>query len=391
MAASTVSLLLFCLLIAESLFTSNALVTPHAPIIRQAICTKHNNQFSSNLIAATRWRRTQFGCWEKPNWLEDAMGDDFNDDEASSGSSERPVATLASGLSGFCLDDKLGFVAILSAEDKFLATTVSLRDRGRDRLVSPEALTMVQLAGGMDLGMAVLPPDALMQMVLSEITESDDDEGAAFDKNSLPLVSLTGVRAMPNEHYGSDRETKANAAPAPNADLMNSEARNKAIQQGLPQVSKAIQSLAGLQQVADEQVQAAMNIHANEQGTLDRQGFSNLLDQLRRGLATFISSSDKKVKFVLDVNVVRQDSIQNLSIETLDTFRALGLSMRHKIPLHIAPECLEDDKSTILEKFPAFRPLQELYEDAKLMDGVIPSLFENAKLKQQPPSPSDDS
>jgi hypothetical protein len=33
----------------------------------------------------------------------------------------------------------------------------------------------------------------------------------------------------------------------------------------------------------------------------------------------------------------------------------------------------------ILDKFPAFRPIRELYEDAKVMDAFIPGMVKQAK------------
>lgn len=405
-ASSTVSRLYSChvmiiALLVHLLLLSNEFVSfanAFVVVLPSQSSNKYPNVFSdrisTSIVSVVETRRHGCCCCfaEKPKWLADAMEEEEEDSRQIS---------LTPGLSGFCLDDKMGFVAIISDKDQFVATTVSLQDRGSDRVVSPEALTMVQLAGGLDLGMAMLPPDALLQLVLSELVDDDDDDDddQNRDTKNVPLVSLTGVRAVPNEHYKTPID-RTNDVASPNDDNDNDDdddnkERNEAIQKSLPQVYNAIKGLVGLQQVKEEQVLAALKLHANkEDGTLDRQGFSNLLDQLRRGLTTSISSTDKKVKFVLDVNLVKQDSIQNLSIDTLDTFRALGLSMRHKIPLQVDPECLEYENNRILEEFPAFRPMQELYEDAQIMDGVIPSMFENAKLQQRPrppPSTTDES
>eukprot|EP00980_Cylindrotheca_fusiformis_P013617 scaffold3505_cov98-Cylindrotheca_fusiformis.AAC.5 len=364
--------------------TSEALLLSHGSSTssrRTPMCSVHTLSYPKNI------RPYSSRCWEKPKWLEDAMGGDEQQKEPIT-----EVPTLTPGLAGFCLDDELGFVAILSSDGKYLATTITLQDRGSDRLVSPEALTMVQLAGGMDLGMAMLPPDALAQMVVSELVDEDDDGGSPFDKGHLPVVSLNGIRAVPNEDYVTDdtheRETTTprNADQTLNSDVLNDKARNQAIQQGLPQVCKAIQKLAGLQKVTGEQVEAAMKVYANQEGALDREGFSKMLDKLRRGSSNFVSSREKKVKFVLDVTVVRQDLIQDLTIDTLDTFRALGLSMRHKLKIQVHPECLEHDNGTILVQFPKFRTMEELYEDAKRMEDIIPSMF-----KQQDRPPLSDS
>ena len=83
------------------------------------------------------------------------------------------------------------------------------------------------------------------------------------------------------------------------------------------------------------------------------------------------------------MNVVRKDKIKQVDIETVDTFRVLGLAMRHKISIQVESECLEMDGEDLLKLYPAFRPVHELLQDAKVMDGFIPSMFEEAKRQQQ--------
>jgi hypothetical protein len=317
-------------------------------------------------------RRHLLSSFEKPKWLEDAMGSD------TSHSSSMPI--LINGLSGFCLDSELGFVAILAKDSKFVVTTVSYQDKGSDRLVSPEALTCVQLAGGLDLGTSILPPDILADMVVAEYADDDDD-----NTSKRPLVSLTGVKVARNKDY-VEEQSRGSATEPNGSDIESNIERSDSIRKGLPQVFNAVKGLAGLQQVTLEQVEVAMETHANETGNLDRQGFSNILDLLRREMNSSPSDTSK-LEFVLDVNVVREDSIQNISIETFDTFRALGLAMRHKITIQVDSECLEEDANIILEKFPAFRPMQELWEDAKVVEGFIPSTFEEAQRRQQIPPP----
>ena len=38
-----------------------------------------------------------------------------------------------------------------------------------------------------------------------------------------------------------------------------------------------------------------------------------------------------------------------------------------------------DEPEFWLDRFPLFRPVRELYEDAKAMDGFIPSMYQKAK------------
>ena len=356
---------------------------------------------SYNAFIWNKSRALSSSCWEKPKWLGEAMNNDDSGDEEYNDDRVSKVPTLSNGLAGFSLDPDVGFVAILSSATKFVAAIVSPQDQGNDRLTSPEALTMVQLAGGLDLGTAILPPDALLQMVLiseeedeEEEEEELDEEGEEQENATIPLVTLTGVRVVPNGDVDSQETIgKKDKILSQQENTMNSifdEERDEAIQKGILQVCKAVQTLPGLEQVTLEQVEVAMNLHANEQGVVDRQAFSGILDFLRRNLNTSANVKNK-VKFVLDVNVVRRDCIKPMSIETSDTFRALGLAMRHKMNVVVDPECLEKEASEILNLYPGFRPMEELLEDAKIMDGFIPSMYEKAKRQQEESPPEEGS
>ena len=365
---------------------------------------------SWNIIA----RRDNTQLMEKPQWLSDAMGSNDNDDDTTTTKIIIPPK-LSIGLSGFCLDPDRGFVAILTSmtddnnKKKYTAVTVVPDAKpagdGSSRITSPQALTLVQLAGGLDLGTPILPPDALWQTIVREGVDNDnDDDEDEDDEEDLeegsppPLVTLLGMEVVPNEDYDAASAAEK-SSPVPTKaegwteEWMQNDARIKSIQERATQVVGAVKGLPGLQAVTLEQVTDAMMYCANQEGALDRQGFSHLLDYMRRlvGVSSSSSEADGKVKFVLNINLVQKDSIKTISVTTIDAFRAIGLSMRHKIQLQVAPECLEEDPDTILEKFPAFRSIQELWEDAKILDGFIPSMFEKAKKQQGnndgPPSP----
>lgn len=350
------------------------------------------------------------------------MGNDSGNDEniVDAPTTRTIIPKLTTGLSGFCLDAKLGFVAILSSFDKeeisrFVAVTVvppkasdmtNVDIMGNPRLTSPQALTLVQLAGGLDLGTPILPPDALWQLIVREgiDTNADDEEeeeDIEDDSASSPLVTLLGIDVLPNEDYSAEQNEKSASqllvptkATEWDDSWMQDDARTENIQDRAAQVLVAVKGLPGLQAVTEEQVADAMLYCANEEGALDRQGFSHLLDYMRRFTGVTAASIDNcKVKFVLNVNLVQQDSIKTISVTTLDAFAAIGLSMRHKIQLQVAPDCLEESSTFILEQFPAFRSVQELWEDAKIMDGYIPNMFEKTvqeqgKSNDPPPPPS---
>ncbi|CAJ1937844.1 unnamed protein product [Cylindrotheca closterium] len=399
----------------SSFSTTGALLNHyHHPTI---IYRDHNNDIPDNShLSTNRQHNTRLNN-EKPEWLADAMGG--SDDSRDAGDAPSiEIPKLTNGLSGFCLDPALGFVAILSCPEisKFVAVTVVPNTLGTkqvveddimkmpSRLTSPRALTLVQLAGGMDLGTPILPPDALWQIIVREgidAEDDDEDDDIGDDNAPPPLVTLLGIDVVPNEDYDSEQSDKSASLLLPtkatgwDESWMQDDDRKEKILQQSVQVLGAVKGLPGLQAVTLEQVSDAMIYCSNEEGALDRQGFSHLLDYMRRVVGVSSSAAtdgmnsswktDSKVKFVLNVNLVQQDSIKTISVTTLDAFSAIGLSMRHKIQLQVAPECFEEDSNSILQIFPAFRSVQELWEDAKIMDGFIPSMFEQAK-KQQPPS-----
>ena len=132
------------------------------------------------------------------NWMSDAAGVPLRGGSASSSSSEEeatapaaapPPAAVRAGLAGFSVDAARGFVAVLVGADGTRATTALVSPRDRDRVESLEALCLVQLAGGIDIGGALFPPNALLRAVRDEA--ADDAERAALD--SLGAAELTLV------------------------------------------------------------------------------------------------------------------------------------------------------------------------------------------------------
>jgi len=294
---------------------------------------------------------------EKPSWLDDAM-EGFNPKETG----EQQLSPLQRGISGFAVDHKIGFVAILtSAGGKFVTAQVSPKDK--DRVSSAEALTMVQLAGGLDLGTAILPRDALAKLVADEV-----ENVTAQDMRQV--VALTRVRAISyrekvieDEEEMPDEESIGSSTPQ----------RDGVIQNALPKVCQAVQNLPGLEPSSSEQVLEGMQRFSNDQGIIDLLAFTNLLDWLRKELTPNVSSN---LLFSLTVNQISGDSVGIVEIETSDTVTALGLALRYQIPVQVSEDIVRDEETVILERFPAFRPIQELMEDAKIMDGFIPSVFQ---------------
>jgi len=286
------------------------------------------------------------------------------------------------------------------------AVPVVVSTSDKDRLTSPEAMTLVQLAGGLDLGTAVLPPDAMMQLVANELEDSDggtDDAVASSVAGDLKAslrqsrISLSKVQAIRNSQL-SQEESSTTGHNTP-ANLEPTGTRNPAVQESfVDKVHASIKGLPGLQDATREQVEDAIHFHADERGNLDRSAFSNLLQTVRSAISP-VAGKSSKVVFVLSCNIISGDSIQEMKIETPSAVTAIGLALRNKVGIDVSPELVDRTSvevaseliegaaaaagaaatalpaSQILDKFPAFRPLSELREDAKIMDGFIPSMF----------------
>jgi hypothetical protein len=311
--------------------------------------------------------------------MKDAMGN-TNEEVEDASSPERPlIPTLSSGIAGFAVDPQLGFCAILASDsgNRFTYTVVSPIDKAR--VSSPEALTLVQLAGGLDLGTAVLPPDALARLTAEEM------DGTIQDLR--PRISLLGVDCLPN----MDTPRSYTKQQSDNKiDVPNSPERDQAIQSNAPKVLAAVRNLPGLTDATLDGVVEGMQIHADVSGEITTsQSFSELLQTLRTK-NTFMAPS--KVKFELQVSIPSLQEFGKgfrITEERIPApiFEALGLSLRYKVPLVVSEECLagEDsyDASQILKRFSAFRPIRELYEDAKVMDRFIPGMYSKANLDNE--------
>lgn len=324
------------------------------------------------------------------SWMKDSMGvseEDISKEEASPTS-----LSLKSGISGFAVDAELGFVCVLVPDsnddeegnddergnnnnDTFTYAVVSPTDK--EKLSSPESLCLVQLAGGLDLGAAVFPPETLARLVAAELEGGEDDREINVDE-LRSKITLLGVTATKNEKYSPNEQKKDDS------DITGSSTpeRDAAIQEGSPKMLPAIRNLPGLAGITKEQIIAAMQIHADASGKLDQQGFSKLLGTLRGDNVTN-RMEDQKVKFRITVSVLEDDysssPSQLVDVDHVTPFQAIALAMRYKVTVTVSDECFGDGSDErdqdLLTRFSAFKPAQELVEDAKVMDGFISKNF----------------
>ena len=294
-------------------------------------------------------------------WIRNAM--------ESSGAPEPDGLVLVEsdpGISGFAVDPQRGFVVVMVGGDRATYAVVSPKDKNEVR--SAEALCLVQLAGGMDLGTPILPPDSLAKLV------AEDMEDPSFSVVKLrPRVNLVRVDVTVND------EVPKTGTPSPAVVPQSTPERDASIVSQAPNVLVAVNKLPGLNGEATlEQVEEGLQIHADNDGKLDRDSFMALLETLRNNINAMEPS---KVKFVLVVHIDDEDGkTEERQIPAPSAVVAVGLALRHKADVIVSEECQVEgfDVLEISSRFPAFRPIKQLLEDARHMDGFIPSQFSRA-------------
>lgn len=160
----------------------------------------------------------------------------------------------------------------------------------------------------------------------------------------------------------------------------NSEERNRAIKESASKVLTAVKSLPGLMNISEEEVYAAMLKCANEDGSMDRASFSNLLEILRQSSEPVIKQSN--IAFALTVSF--SDNTKAVEIISTNAFESIALSLRYAVQIELSDECLSDEVYTtdtlnLLENFPFFKSVTGLKEDAMQTNSFISKMFHKEK------------
>jgi hypothetical protein len=270
------------------------------------------------------------------------------------------IQSIKEGISGFSVDPKLGFVAILTRNQRCTSCVLSPGDTLELR--SPEALCMIQLAGGMDLGTAIFPPNVLEQLVADELEVPKEELRSRLE--------LLEVHAIPNPDAKLTDHASLESTSAP----PSTPERDAKILEMISKFQAAVKNLPGVL-CSDDEVLKALKLHALQDGSVDRAAFSSVLDTLRRqsGSSTL---QNTKIRFEIVVSLDGRELEDRIPV--FNVLHALGLSLRHEIQVEISDECLEFDALDVSSRFPKFRPIQELQEDARIMDGFIPSMYARA-------------
>mmetsp|Transcript_6089 Transcript_6089/g.8914 ORF Transcript_6089/g.8914 Transcript_6089/m.8914 type:complete len:375 (-) Transcript_6089:3989-5113(-) len=285
------------------------------------------------------------------------------------------IQPVLEGISGFAVDEKRGFLAILTSNQRSTYEVVSPLDTNEVR--SAEALCLIQLAGGMDMGTGVLPPDLLSTLVAEEL---DYEVPLEEIRSSIKLIE---VQAIPNESQDKVKPDVLQEFRSP----ISTPERTAKLEKDVPKFLSSVRNLPGLSNCEEEEVVEALQKYADAEGNLDRTSFSSVLDALRRGKTT---QKSKNLDFALLVSLDDEE----VRAPVASTTHALGLALRYSAPVRLRinneySPCL--DALEVVSRFPKFRPLQHLKEDAKLMDGFIPSMFAKAQGKggSSPPKAED--
>ena len=338
------------------------------------------------------------------------MGDN-NDDGADNDKDER---SLEPGLAGFAIDPELGFVAIVAADahdaDADVADSINDADssassgdqqeglqwfysvvspQDKTQLMTAESLTLVQLAGDIDVGAAVLPPEALIRIVREEVLD-EEDEDENVDESEIVKATLAYAEAVPRVMTGTK---SMDSTVAEDRNVVSSPEREARISQDSPKLFSTIRKLPGLAEATEQSVKDAMLLHGSEDGSIDRAAFTQILDTLRRNANAGARQDLAGVDFALTVQIQRENGKQGLvRVRAPSTFHALGLAMRYKASIVISQFCLDENASgassfggcgrdELFSRFPAFRPMSELKKDAEAVDGFIANMF----YKENPP------
>ena len=383
------------------------------------------------------------------SWMERAMGTTDRNDESDDNNNDKSTAIIPPGLIGFAVHPKLGFVALIAASDddhrsdadneaNCDSVTASKNKRIGYVIISPkdteyvrsaEGLTLVQLVGGLDLGLAILPPDKLMNIFFDGDDDNTDDNigGSSLSSSSssspssssprmglrlerLEIIqpslvasttdpSTTGDNSNGNPGVGLDSTVKNEASDS------ESKIRDSNILLNAPAVFSAVQSmpdhaLSALSGVDLDDIISAMGTHANGNGKLTNpKSFRDLLDTLRddeRSGGRNNSKVRSSFRLTASVPIDGDDEWRDtITVEIKDAFVAIAISIRYGVTVEASTGFLDGvttvtikeegreneylDASNLDLFFPAFRPLKQLYEDAKVMDGFVPGMFLRAK------------
>ena len=171
------------------------------------------------------------------------------------------------GVAGFAVDPDRGFVVVLvgdeasNNDDRATYAVISPKDKQRVR--SPEALTLVQLAGGLDLGTPVLPPDILAKLVADEMNGEEVSSPAMVrdlrDKVKLRRVDVVAHDGIAEDETNlDDDEPTSSTAATPITLSSSSPKRDAVIEEQSAKVTASVIRLPGLEDCTAEQVEQAM-------------------------------------------------------------------------------------------------------------------------------------
>ena len=304
---------------------------------------------AAGLIAPRSTHKTLLRSSSNPDFLEDGLG------EASSSYEARKP--LLSPLGGVSVSPR-GFVAILASpkdDDPQRALAVQIHRGDVDAVVSPTALTILQLLQGIDVATATqLPPDALAR---------------ALDVEDGDAPRLAKVRVVP-------AASAAAAAPPPRCAAFEA-----AVGDAAARLRAALESKLGVA-LTEGAAADLLREHADDACKLDLAAFGEVTAAARR-LALPVER-DESVAFVL----VAEDG----ATAPASPFLGLALALRHNAPLDV-PAALWDapravDAADLLAELPVKRA-EDLVTDGARLSAHFAQMFDTASRAAAGAEPGD--
>ena len=288
---------------------------------------------------------------------------------------------LLPGLAGFAATDD-GFVGILSSQqnqqqecNNIVPLMITIND-STERVSSPEALCLLQLAAGLDLGTAIFPPNALTQIILDDFMADDDDDedSTVMSEGDYKICGTIHMQLIDaSNNYDNDCSTSLNDSTTKSPDetviteqQQDTPERQEAIQQNANKMLPVLKNLPGCTDVTYEQICEGLHMVADSQGTIStRQNFSELLNYLRRG-GNITQQQQQLVQCQIPIQMLSDDTIRHITLPS--PFLALALSMRYKYPIQLHEDLLQQmglHDSDLMKQYPTFRSIQDIRQESQ--------------------------
>ncbi len=214
-------------------------------------------------------------------------------------------------------------------EDRYIPVVISSQDT--DVVRSPEALTLLQLMQGIDMGTPLLPPDALQRAYDepgSALRPRDPKTGQrAYEPESVALTEVRIYPPRPGANFGRDSEL----APGRALDISSEQMalRDSVIRARAPDLVKALRTLNVI--IDSDRAVDLLRAYSSEKGDLDRAAFSDTLAAARVPVSRSPKSPWARSPPTFSLVAVTSESVGQEA--DVSAFVGLSLHLRHRVPI----------------------------------------------------------